>query len=115
MTTSQAKPLALVTVLATKGSAPRHPGSKMLVAAEDEFSGTIGGGKGELIALRAAAEAIRKMASTVIEVEMLGAEATGPSMICGKNPRNNAIFAQFFSAWILPQYTSAMYPTASSV
>jgi len=83
----KAKPLALVTVLATKGSAPRHPGSKMLVAAEDEFSGTIGGGKGELIALRSAAEAIGKKASTVIEVEMLGAEATGPSMICGGTNR----------------------------
>lgn len=83
----KARPLALVTVLATKGSAPRHPGSKMLVAAEDDFLGTIGGGKGELLALKAAAEAIARKSSALIEVEMLGAEATGPSMICGGTNR----------------------------
>lgn len=78
-----ATPLALVTIVAVKGSAPRHPGSKMLVATEDNFSGTIGGGKGEVLALKAAAESIAKRASTIIEVEMLGAEATGSNMICG--------------------------------
>lgn len=82
-----ARPLALVTVVATKGSAPRHPGSKMLVAAEDDFSGTIGGGKGEVIALRTAAEAIAKKASAVIEVEMHGEEATGPNPTCGGSNR----------------------------
>jgi xanthine dehydrogenase accessory factor len=83
----KARPLALVTVLATKGSAPRHPGSKMLVVAEDDFSGTIGGGKGEVIALRTAAGAIAKKASAVIEVEMHGEEATGPNPTCGGSNR----------------------------
>ncbi len=39
----EARPAALVTILATEGSAPRGPGARMLVTCEG-LSGTIGGG-----------------------------------------------------------------------
>lgn len=41
------KPAALVTVIRTQGSVPRHVGSKMLVFADRSFEGTIGGGEME--------------------------------------------------------------------
>jgi xanthine dehydrogenase accessory factor len=48
--------LALVTVLAVRGSAPRHEGTKMLVNADGAITGTIGGGRIEQEATGAGAE-----------------------------------------------------------
>lgn len=48
--------LALVTVLAVRGSAPRHEGTKMLVGAGGAITGTIGGGRIEQEATRIGAE-----------------------------------------------------------
>ena len=78
-----AETAALVTVVDVKGSAPRHPGAKMLVYGSGRILGTIGGGKGESMAIAAAAEAIRRGASSFLEVEMLGADAVGRDLICG--------------------------------
>jgi xanthine dehydrogenase accessory factor len=75
--------LALVTVADVKGSAPRHPGSTMLVSPEGLVSGTIGGGKGEAMAIAAAKRAIQDRQSSFIEVEMLGSDAEGAALICG--------------------------------
>ncbi|HEX8623535.1 MAG TPA: xanthine dehydrogenase accessory protein XdhC [Allosphingosinicella sp.] len=64
--TSQARealsrgPAALVTILATEGSAPREPGARMVVT-ETGFDGTIGGGKLEHLAM-AQARAILALA-----------------------------------------------------
>ena len=41
------KPVVLATVVATRRSVPRRPGSKMLVYADGSISGTIGGGEME--------------------------------------------------------------------
>jgi xanthine dehydrogenase accessory factor len=46
---------ALVTVVASTGSTPRHPPSKMIVAADGSASGTIGGGRLEAEIAQAAA------------------------------------------------------------
>lgn len=48
--------LALVTVIAVRGSAPRHVGTKMLVGAGGATTGTIGGGRIEQEATQAGAE-----------------------------------------------------------
>jgi xanthine dehydrogenase accessory factor len=48
--------LALVTVIAVRGSAPRHAGTKMLVSADGAITGTIGGGRIEQEATQAGAE-----------------------------------------------------------
>lgn len=74
---------ALVTVVDVKGSAPRHPGAKMLVYGSGRILGTIGGGKGEAMAMAAGAEAARTGISSFLEVEMLGADAEGKDLICG--------------------------------
>ena len=48
--------VVLVTIVAEQGSAPRGPGSQMLVGADGQLTGTIGGGQverqSELLALR---------------------------------------------------------------
>lgn len=81
------RPAALVTVIETKGSVPRHTGSTMLVKAAGGFLGTVGGGRGEAAALEAAAKAIRSGLPAVIKVEMLGEAALGSDMICGGTSR----------------------------
>ena len=47
--------VVLVTIVAEQGSAPRGPGSQMLVGADGQLTGTIGGGQverqSELLAL----------------------------------------------------------------
>jgi len=78
-----AEAAALVTVVDVKGSAPRHPGAKMLVYGSGRLLGTIGGGKGESMAIAAGAGAIAARSSSFLEVEMLGAEAEGKDLICG--------------------------------
>ncbi len=74
---------ALVTIVEVKGSAPRHPGSKMLVRASGEIEGTVGGGKGEALAIEAAKAAIASRESSFLEVEMLGDQAEGKDLVCG--------------------------------
>jgi len=52
-----AAPLAMISVLACEGSAPRGPGTRMLVTASDQF-GTIGGGHLEFRAIEQARSAL---------------------------------------------------------
>ncbi|MCS7056858.1 MAG: XdhC family protein [Thermoflexales bacterium] len=53
------EPCALVTVIRTSGSVPRHAGAKMLVAAEGTIlGGTVGGGEMESRAIQLARQAI---------------------------------------------------------
>ena len=49
-------PQALATVLKTSGSVPRHAGAKMVIAADGNSFGTIGGGRVELEVVRAGTE-----------------------------------------------------------
>ncbi len=76
-------PLALVTVADVKGSSPRHPGSAMVVSPAGIRGGSIGGGKGEAMAIAAAQGAMVAGQSAFIEVEMLSSEVEGPALICG--------------------------------
>jgi len=74
---------ALVVVIEIKGSAPRHPGSKMLVFADGSSMGTIGGGFVEARAMESAFDRLASGASGRIVVEMLGEQAEGDAPICG--------------------------------
>jgi len=80
---SGATPVALVTVVAVKGSAPRHPGSRMAVRPDGSIVGTVGGGAGEAKARAVALEVLKGREPSVLEVEMTGAEAIGVDLICG--------------------------------
>jgi len=74
---------ALVTVIGTRGSVPRHAGSKMLVRRGGGIVGTVGGGRGEAAAAEAASRCISEKSCRTITVEMQGVEAAGPDMVCG--------------------------------
>jgi len=75
--------VAVVTVIGTQGSVPRHTGSRMLVKRTGDTVGTVGGGRGEAMAVEAALRGIADRSSRIITVEMQGVEALGPNMVCG--------------------------------
>jgi xanthine dehydrogenase accessory factor len=87
--------LALVTVVDVQGSAPRHPGSKMVVRRTpaggtpglEVVAGTVGGGKGEARAIALAGECIGTRAARVLTLEFQGTDIEGPDMICGGTSR----------------------------
>ncbi len=77
--------LALVTIIAKNGSAPRLPGSKMVVEQDGSIHGTIGGGGIEHFAREVAVAVAQGLASPdVTEFDMQGSGFDGDTdMICG--------------------------------
>jgi xanthine dehydrogenase accessory factor len=59
----------------------------MLVKGSDTVIGTIGGGRGEASAIAAARQSLLQRKSVLLTVEMQGAQAVGPEMICGGTSR----------------------------
>ena len=77
------EPVALATILAVRGSSPRHPGAKLLVGAGLGRLGTVGGGLGEARALEACRRRLEAGGSELLNVEMVGADLASPEMVCG--------------------------------
>lgn len=77
------RPVALVTILATRGSTPRKAGSQMLVFEDGSIFGTIGGGQAEGLSIAAAAEAFKTGASARHQMTMTASVAAGEGMACG--------------------------------
>ena len=74
---------ALATVISTRGSVPRHAGSKMLIDLEQGLVGTIGGGCGEAEVLEAAHEVIASGTPRIVQVELTDAIASFSPAVCG--------------------------------
>ena len=76
---------ALVTVVAIRGSAPREPGARMVIAPDGGFRGTIGGGELEWQAIGAARDALSRDTPTAT----LGRLTLGPDLgqCCGGSVR----------------------------
>lgn len=79
----QRRPVAVATVLRTKGSVPRHAGSKMLVDPVGGLVGTIGGGCGEADVIAAAADVVRTNTPRVVTVELLDRIDSWSPAVCG--------------------------------
>lgn len=77
------EPLALVTIIETKGSAPRHNGSKMLVDKNGIVAGTVGGGEGEYLSVIEAQKIIKNKGFTIIDIARIGDDPKAGLMICG--------------------------------
>lgn len=75
--------LVLVTIIDTKGSAPRHAGSKMLVAKSGIIEGTIGGGSGEYESMLAAQKILDNKQFLIMDITRLGDDPKDTLMICG--------------------------------
>ncbi len=92
----------VVTVIEVTGSAPRHPGSAMLVRADGAglaVTGSVGGGAGEAGALEAARAALADGHSRVVEFEMRGADPEGDDVICGGTSRMLVEYIEDFSTY----------------
>jgi xanthine dehydrogenase accessory factor len=79
------EPVALVTVVATEGSTPRRPGTRMLVRGDGSHQGTVGGGRLEAD-LVARARAVLSSG----QPEMVSFELTGDgegALVCGGTVR----------------------------
>lgn len=76
------RPVALCTVVFTRGSVPRRPGSKMLVYEDGSFFGTVGGGQLEARVLVAAREALQDGRPRYLSYNMVDPERGDPG-VCG--------------------------------
>lgn len=74
---------ALATVIHTRGSVPRHAGSRMLVDIETGPIGTIGGGCGEADVLTAAREVVESGSPRVVRVELMDRIDSWSPAVCG--------------------------------
>ena len=75
--------VALATVLRTRGSVPRHAGSKMIIDPARGLVGTIGGGCGEADVIAAAREVIASGTPRVVQVELTDAIDSWSPAVCG--------------------------------
>jgi xanthine/CO dehydrogenase XdhC/CoxF family maturation factor len=77
------RPVALATVIATRGSVPRHAGSRMLIDPDGALIGTIGGGCGEADVIAAAREVVASQAPRLVRVELLDPVDSWSPAVCG--------------------------------
>ncbi len=78
----EGRTVALVTVIAARGSVPRHEGSKMLVFPDGTTEGTIGGGEMESRVIQQAVEALRAGRSRILNYEFRDPDQ-GDVGVCG--------------------------------
>jgi xanthine/CO dehydrogenase XdhC/CoxF family maturation factor len=78
------KRVALATVVNTRGSVPRHAGSKMIIdPAANSLIGTIGGGCGEADVIAAAQHVIDTGRPIMVRVELIDSIDSFSPAVCG--------------------------------
>ena len=75
--------VVLATVVRTRGSVPRHAGSKMLIDPERGLVGTIGGGCGEADVLAAARDVMASLTPQMVTVELVDEITSWSPAVCG--------------------------------
>jgi xanthine dehydrogenase accessory factor len=80
---AEGRRVALATVVRTRGSVPRHAGSRMVVDPGHGLVGTIGGGCGEAEVIEAAAEVITSRTPRVVRVELMDRVDSWSPAVCG--------------------------------
>jgi len=79
----QGQPLAMVTIVSTKGSTPQKAGATMLVEGDGKIWGTVGGGCGEAEVRQRALVAMDEQVSCMYQVALLNEIAAMEGMVCG--------------------------------
>ena len=74
-------PVALCTVVNTRGAVPRHAGSKMLVFRDGRTEGTVGGGEIESLVIEEALKSLKDGKTRFLSYDMIDIE-TDPG-VCG--------------------------------
>lgn len=73
---------AICTIITSRGSTPRHTGSKMLVYNDGHFVGTVGGGEVEARVIREALDALQTGSPRLLKYDMVD-PAQGDPGVCG--------------------------------
>jgi len=81
--TRAGRPAVLATVVRTRGSVPRHAGSRMLIEPGRGLVGTIGGGCGEADVIAAADEVLATGRPRLIEVQLMDDVQSMSPAVCG--------------------------------
>ncbi len=76
-------PCALVTVIQVKGSAPREAGARMLITADGQIMGTIGGGCAEAAVRQEALKVLKDCRPRVYHLDLTADMAADEGMVCG--------------------------------
>ena len=79
----EGRPAALATVIRTRGSVPRHAGSRMLIDPTRGLVGTIGGGCGEADVIAAARDVLEHGMARMVRVELMDAIDSWSPAVCG--------------------------------
>lgn len=90
----QGDPLALATIVAREGSAPRGRGARLLADASGLIHGTVGGGAAEAAVLEACAAILRSGGSRLLDVTLTNDMAAREGMACGGTVR---LFVEYLS------------------
>jgi xanthine/CO dehydrogenase XdhC/CoxF family maturation factor len=77
------RPVALATVIHTRGSVPRHAGSKMVIDPARGLVGTIGGGCGEGDVIEAARDVLATGTPRLLRIELTDAVDSWSPAVCG--------------------------------
>jgi xanthine dehydrogenase accessory factor len=79
---AELRPVALCTVVNTRGAVPRHAGTKMLVFGDGKSFGTVGGGEVENLVLKEALVAIEDGKTRFLNYDLIDVEKGDPGL-CG--------------------------------
>jgi xanthine dehydrogenase accessory factor len=79
----QGRPVALATVVRARGAVPRHAASKMLVLADGQTVGTVGGGEVESLSVEAAKAAIHDGQARLETFSLAGPDQDEAVGVCG--------------------------------
>ena len=79
---AKGQPAVFCEILETKGSTPRHQGSKMVVYPDGSFTGTVGGGEVESRVIQEALEALKDGKPRLLHYAMVDPKRGDPG-ICG--------------------------------
>jgi len=72
----------LCTIILSRGSTPRHTGSKMLVYADGSFTGSVGGGEVESRVIRESIESLKDGQPRLLRYDMVDPQQGDPG-VCG--------------------------------
>ena len=81
----EGQPMAMATIINTRGSSPRKEGAKMLILPDGKIIGTIGGGMMENISYQEGLELIGTGRYKILYLNMQGKVAANDGMVCGGN------------------------------
>lgn len=80
---AQQRPVALATVVATRGSTPQRAGARMLIYYDGQLSGTVGGGCVEADVIGAAQRLMRQGQAQLCRFELIADIDEPEGDVCG--------------------------------